>query len=75
MNNVNGKFVKRFASLPRVESLKCKFCLAFYPSAVAAREHIENCEFRLSEMFLSFDGRMKFACTVRVSVSVILAGK
>lgn len=49
---------------------RCQFCYAFYKDANKIAKHSERCEFRFSETFEAFDGKVKFACAVNIIKSV-----
>lgn len=48
---------------------KCKFCGTIFLNAQKTADHEENCGARKSaNIFITFDGKMKFVCTVSLSL-------
>lgn len=43
---------------------RCQFCYAFFKDPEKIVEHTSQCDFRFSETFEAFDGKVKFACAV-----------
>lgn len=55
--------------------LKCRFCYAFHLNPLANAEHNQKCEFRVSDVFLAYDGKIKFACTVSYCFDIFFEKK
>lgn len=47
---------------------RCQFCFAFFNDLEKIREHSYRCEFRFAETFEASDGKVKFACAVRLTI-------
>lgn len=51
------------------DGLKCQYCDFSSPSIEATKQHEDQCEARkAANVFVTFDGKVKFVCTVSIPI-------